>query len=315
MKFLVVSKGQGRFLIALCIGLASGLLCWFALSHIGNGAGDFNWQLRAARDLLAGENPYRYEPGEYNIPYPLPTAFLAIPLAGLPNTLAGGVFFGLSGALLAWLILKESKPWRLLIFLSWNFFFALLYAQWPPLVLCLYFAPAFLPMLWMKPQIALPLALTQRLNPLGVGLTAIVGAASLWSYPSWLWVWLGQISSYQGLLPPLFVLPFGPLILLALLSPRERRTWILILMAAMPQRMLYDQMALLLVAENRREMLFLVFCSWLTFPLLWVYGGWSHLPGSWQRWVLLTLYLPSLAVILFPLARRRLARWKGRNEN
>jgi len=181
---------RARLGIALLIGSLSGLFCGFALSRIGNGAGDFNWQLRAARDLLAGSDPYGSVPGEYNIPYPPPTAMLAIPLAWLPNFIAGGIFFGISSGLLAWLILRKGEPWQLLLFLSWPFY-ALLYAQWAPLVLCLYFAPAFLPMLLMKPQIALPLALTQRPSPLGIGLTLAIGIASLVIYPSWGIVWLG----------------------------------------------------------------------------------------------------------------------------
>ncbi|MBI5950660.1 MAG: hypothetical protein HY865_03285 [Chloroflexi bacterium] len=308
-------RARNSFGVAVLIGILSGLFCVVALSRIGNGAGDFNWQLRAARDLLAGSDPYGYLPGEYNIPYPLPTAMLAIPLVWLPNFIAGGIFFGVSSGVLAWLILQKGEPWQLLIFLSWSFFYALLYAQWAPLVLCLYFTPAFLPMLLMKPQIALPLALTRRPTRLGIGLTLAIGIASLVVYPSWLPVWLGQISTYQGMIPPLLVLPLGPLMLLALLRPRERKAWILLLMAAMPQRMLYDQMALLLVAGNRREMLILVFCSWLSLPALLIYGGWSNLPGGWQFWILLTFYLPALGVLLAPSIREWTARRRVEHAN
>lgn len=148
-----------RFWIALIIGSLCWVICAYALSRIGNGAGDFNWQLRSAHELLAGRDPYRYPPGPYNIPYPLPTVMLAIPLVWLTNFIAGGMFFGVSSGVLAWLSLSKGEPWQLLLFLSWPFFYALLYAQWAPLVLCLYFTPSFMPMLLMKPQIALPLAL------------------------------------------------------------------------------------------------------------------------------------------------------------
>jgi hypothetical protein len=306
---------RARFGIDLIIGSLSGLLCAFALSRIGNGAGDFNWQLRAARDLLAGSDPYRYEPGPYNIPYPLPTAMLAVPLAWLSNFMAGGIFFGISSGILAWLILQKGEPWQLLLFLSWPFFYALLYAQWAPLVLCLYFTPAFLPMLLMKPQIALPLALTQRPSPLGIGLTLAIGIASLIIYPSWPLVWLGQISTYQGIIPPLFVLPFGPVILLALLRYRERKAWLLLSMAAMPQRVLYDQLALLLISNTLREMLILVLCSWISMPALMILGGWYHLPGGWYLWILLTLYLPALGILLAPTLADWVKKWRGRLEN
>jgi hypothetical protein len=242
---------------------------------------------------------------------------LAIPLAWLANFIAGGVFFGISSGILAWLILHNGKPWQLLLFLSWPFLFALLYAQWAPLVLCLYFTPAFLPMLLMKPQIALPLALTQRPNWLGVGLTLVIGIVSLAIYPSWPLVWLEQLSTYQGIIPPLFVLPLGPLILLALLRYQDRRTWLYLLLAAMPQRVLYDQLALLLIADNRREMLILVFCSWISLPALLIFGGWNNLPGGWPLWILLTLYLPTLGIILAPTLvnwiNQRRSKFENRN--
>lgn len=299
-----------RFGIALIIGSLSGLFCIFALSRIGNGAGDFNWQLRSARDLLAGSDPYRYPPGEYNIPYPLPTAMLAVPLAWMSNYVAGGVFFGFSSGILAWLILQKGRPWQLLIFLSWPFFYASLYAQWAPLVLCLYFAPAFLPVLLMKPQIALPLALTQRPTWLGVGLTFVIGIASLVIYPTWPLVWLGQISTYQGIIPPLLVLPLGPLMLLALLRYRDRKAWLLLSMSAMPQRVLYDQMALLLVASDLREILILILCSWISLPVLIIFGGWINLPDGWQLLLLLTLYLPALGILLAPMLGGWIRKWK-----
>lgn len=302
---------RARLGIALLIGSLSGLFCAYALSRIGNGAGDFNWQLRAARDLLAGRDPYGYLPGPYNIPYPLPTAMLAIPLAWLSSFIAGGIFFGISSGILAWVILRKGEPWQLLIFLSWPFFYALLFAQWSPLVLCLYFMPAFLPMLVMKPQIALPLALTQRPSWLGIGLTLVIGITSLVIYPSWPLVWLGQISTYQGIIPPLLVLPLGPFILLALLRYRERKAWLLLLMSAMPQRMLYDQLALLLVASNHREMLILIFCSWISLPALLIFGGWVNLPGGWQLWILLTLYLPALGILLAPMVTGWIKKLRG----
>ena len=296
--------------VALLVGSLCGIFCAFALSRIGNGAGDFGWSLRAARDLLAGRDPYGYPPGPYNIPYPLPTALLAIPLTWLRDVIAGGVFFGMSSGILAWLILSYGKPWQLLIFLSWPFLYASFYAQWAPLILCLYFTPAFLSVLLMKPQTALPLVLTQRPSWLGIGLTFAIGIVSLVIYPSWPLIWLGQISTYQGIIPPLFVLPLGPLMLFALLRYRDRKAWLLLLTAVMPQRVLYDQMALFLIASNRREMLILVLCSWISLPALLIFGGWNNLPGGWKLWMLLTLYLPALGILLAPTISGWIQQWR-----
>ena len=84
---------RSRLWFAVIVGILCGIFCAFALSRIGNGAGDFGWSLRAARDLLAGNDPYGHPPGPSNIPYPLPTALLAIPLTGLKDFIAGGDFF------------------------------------------------------------------------------------------------------------------------------------------------------------------------------------------------------------------------------
>jgi hypothetical protein len=108
-----------------------------------------------------------------------------------------------------------------------------------------------------------------------------------------------QTGTYKGL-PPLFSLPLGPFILLALLKYRDRRAWLLVLFALMPQRVLYDQLPLLLIATNGAEMIFLVFCSWLTLPMLMSSGGWGGLPFSWQFWILLTLYVPGLVLLFLP---------------
>jgi hypothetical protein len=294
-----------RFGIALLIGCLSGLFCAYILSRtrtgVGDfGAGDFGPALRTARDLLAGKDPYGYIPSPYNIPYPIPAALLAMPLTFLKDSVAGGVFFGLSSGTLAWLILSRGNPWQLFLFLSGPFFYASLFAQWSPLVLCLYFSSAFLSVLMMKPQIALPLVLTRRPGWLGISLAVVIGITSLVIYPTWPFVWLGQVSTYQGILPPLFVLPLGPLILFSLLRYRDQRAWLLVLMAIMPQRVLYDQLVLLLVAGNRREILILILCSWISLPALLIFGGWNNLPGGWHLWILLTLYFPALGVFLAP---------------
>ncbi|MBK7454710.1 MAG: hypothetical protein IPJ46_13635 [Anaerolineales bacterium] len=117
------------------------------------------------------------------------------------------------------------------------------------------------------------------------------------------------------MIPPLLVLPLGPLMLLGLLRYRDQKAWLLLLMAAMPQRVLYDQLALLLIAGNRSEILILIFCSWASLPALLIFGGWINLPGGWQLWILLTLYLPALGIFLAPKMVGQIKQWKSKLEN
>src|SRR5262252_764415 len=102
-------------------GIAALYLVYVAL-HPGAGAGDFEFPLRAARLLLAGRDPYLdMVPGVPGAAgaflYPLPTALVAAPFAGLPSAMAGACFIGLSSGLLAY-GLSEAGWWRLLALMS-----------------------------------------------------------------------------------------------------------------------------------------------------------------------------------------------------
>jgi hypothetical protein len=165
--------------------------------------------------------------------------------------------------------------------------------------MAMWFLPALLPLILVKPQIALPLVLTGKISKTGVALTILLLAASLLLYPRWPFAWFAQTGNYRGL-PPLLSLPLGPVLFLALFKYRDRRAWLLILLALMPQRVLYDQLPLLLIATSGVEMGFLVFCSWLTLPVLLTSGGWTNAPMGWQFWIVLTLYVPALMVLLWP---------------
>src|SRR6266545_7371283 len=64
-----------RILISVAIGIATGLLCWAVLARFQQSAGDFNWAIWAARDLLAHRNPYDREMQLY----PLTVAIFGLP--------------------------------------------------------------------------------------------------------------------------------------------------------------------------------------------------------------------------------------------
>ena len=74
-----------RILTSVMIGFASGIFCWFLLSHFHQGAGDFRWAIEAAQDLLAGRNPY----SESQRLYPLPAAWFGLPFVKISPTIAG----------------------------------------------------------------------------------------------------------------------------------------------------------------------------------------------------------------------------------
>src|SRR5664279_1586652 len=128
-----ISPRNRNFVVATAIGVISGILCWAFLHRFQLGAADFNWAQQAARALVSGTNPYANTPLG-TIPYPLPAAILALPFARFPPELAGGLFFGISSALLAFGLIRQD-PQRLLIFLAYPYWAALMTAQWTPLLM------------------------------------------------------------------------------------------------------------------------------------------------------------------------------------
>ena len=285
-----------RIAVSATVGLASGIFCWFLMMHFHQGAADFNWSYDAARHLLAGEDPYAYtKPG--TIPYPLPAVLAAMPFAGLSREVAGAMFFGSSSALLA-LGLVRQNPQRLLIFLAYPYWAALLTAQWTPLLMCAGLFPAACAFSLMKPNIGGPIALS-HLSWKGVIASAALLLASLVWMPRWPLQWTSQLGGYEHFFPFL-VIP-GPLLMAALWRYRDRDALMLTMLSLTPQRWFYDSFVLWLIPKTRRSILATVACSWVVG--IW---RWYHTPSTMEQvglWSVLGFYIPMLVVVL--IRRRR----------
>ena len=258
------------------------------LHHLEQGAGDFNWAVWMARDLLAHKNPYE----RATQLYPLPAGLFALPVAWLPRTLAGAIFYGASSTLMAFGLTRDGYR-RLLVFLAYPFWAGTLTAQWTPLLFAAALFPLLLPATMAKPQIGLPVAVT-RLSKTGVIACLGVLAVSFAVLPRWPWLWIAHFGEYQRFIP-LLIFP-GPLLLLALVRYRDKDAIFLLIAAAMPQRWFYDMLILWLIPKTRKEILVPALISWGAG--IWRY---YHIPHSFTevgRVALLCMYLPMLGVIL-----------------
>lgn len=277
-----------RLFISTAIGLASGVFCWDLMVHVHQGSGDFTWAIQAARDLLAGKNPYATR---WQL-YPLPAAIFGLPFIKMQPEVAAGLFYGISSALLAFGVMQRGI-WHLLIFLAYPYWAGMLSVQWIPLIMSSAFFSWLLPVTLAKPQIGLPVALTHvgRKGTLGCLILVLLSFAIM---PRWFPLWLGQLGGYEHFVP-LLVFP-GPLLVLALLRYRNRDAWFFFLAASMPQRWYYDPFFLWLIPKTRREIVYTAGLSWI--PGIW---RWHHGPHSFTevgRWTVVCLYLPMLAVLL-----------------
>jgi len=277
-----------RLTISFLIGALSSLWCGAILTRNHQGAADFQWCIRLAQHLLSKQPPYD-TPMEQ---YPPPVALLGLPFVAVRGEIAGALFFGISSGLLAFGLTRDGYT-RLLIFLAYPYWAAMVTAQWSPLIAASAFFWWLMPVVLIKPPIALPVALT-HLSRRGIIACAALLALSFAITPSWFWQWPHQLGEYHHFIP-LLVFP-GMLILLALLRLRDNDARLLLLAAAFPQRWFYDAFILWLIPKSRREIVASVGASWLVG--LW---RWSHPPLSFAqvgRWSVVGFYLPMLVITL-----------------
>lgn len=209
-----------RILIATAIGLFYGISGYLRrVTYTGyNQIGDFYWAVYTAQSLLKGQDPYNFVPDAegYLVPYPLPVGLVGLPFVWMSWPIASAIFVALSTGLLAFVSTQGNRLWRLWLFASLPMYVAAMYAQWSPLMLIGWYVPTVAPSLALiKPHIALPIAL-QRLSWRGILIATGIFLISLLVYPLWPLSWLSMLQKYQQFVP-LLALPFGPLLLAALL--------------------------------------------------------------------------------------------------
>jgi hypothetical protein len=277
-----------RILSSALVGLCSGFYCWLLLVHFRLGAADFGAAISAARAILHHQNPYA---AKLQL-YPVPAALFGLPFVALKPAVAGGIFFGISSALLAFGLLRSGYVY-LLIFLAYPYWAAAITAQWSPLLMASSFFPIFMPFVLAKPQIGLPIALT-HFKWHGFAICIAILLLSILLMPNWPAQWKAHFGEYQYFIP-IFVLP-GPLLVLALWRYKDRDAWFFVLAALMPQRWFYDAFILWLIPKTRREIVWTIFFSWGAGIVRWYWTPNSS--AQVGRWVVFFFYLPMLIVII-----------------
>jgi hypothetical protein len=282
----------------LIIGLTAAVLAGMAAYtySFDQGAGDFGWALRAARDLLDGRNPYDRPFGILAIPYPLPAAFIGIPLTPLPDRLAGAFFFGASTGLLVSGLFLKGESWRLLMLAGPSYVYAIWTVQWSPLVTAMALLPALAPLGLAKPHIAIPVLAAKKMDykviVAGISLLYI----SLMLIPNWPLTWLKQIRPFGGENFLLLVMPAGALVLMG-----WKGGWMLLLYTLMPQRPFYDLLALWLLPSNRKQMMILTITAWLSFAAIMYADQWH----VWRTWIALGYYYPLMLMGLYNICTQQ----------
>lgn len=290
-----------RWQVALVAGVVSGLLNGLYLHMVKQLAADFTWAWRGAGLWLNGVNPYQaIQPtGAYPFDdwlyYPFPALLAASPLAGLPAEWAGAVFVGASTGLLMWTLLNQPSetPRDTLLrvgitLCSAPFLFAWMRCQWSMLLAGAVAAPT-LAWLWLaKPNVGLPL-LVAHLSWRRAAWVAGLLALSVVLFPTWPLELVGRVSTHINTVPALTV--WGWVVLAALWHWRTAAGRLLAAQALMPQRLVYDQLALWLLPRTWRQALALSAGSWVGLVLV-VLGLEAH-------WVMAPIFLAALGVLFW----------------
>ncbi len=290
-----------RLAAAIAIGIASALFTAFVFSQPH--PPDFAAWYRGAQVLLSGANPYRLPllstswPFDEPLYYPLPTLLVTLPLAKLSLPVAGALFMGISGALLAWLVSRDGL-WRLWLFGTASYLMACRLGQWSPLLTAVTFLPAAGILAVMKPNLGLAILAYRPTVRAIIGCIAI-GLLSFAILPSWLADWHANLASVIAHPAPIATTG-GPILLLALLRWRRPEARLLLVMACVPQLLFWaDQLPLFLIPRSKPEMMAMVFVSTLAF-LAWflVYGTNRAYVLAAEPFVFWGVYVPCLVMIL-----------------
>ena len=307
---------RARVTAAILVGLACGAFTYALHVRSPQLLGfDFNFHWRAARALVEGHNPYAVIqptgawPFSYIFFYPLPSAFIALPLAWLLPWVASAVAVGASSALLAFATTRDGY-FRLPLFLSAQFMMAASAGAAPAILLTAVIAwPALQWLVVVKPNLGLAAFAAQPTWRAIVGTLALC-AIGLALVPSWPIDWIralfatpgGDVSIVLGHLSPVMV-PGGVLILLALLRWRRPEARMLAVLALVPQTMTFhDVLPTMLVARTFRQSLTLALLSHGAFLLarnaLTTETDMSAMFGRTAPLAVWLMYMPAVALVL-----------------
>jgi hypothetical protein len=300
-----IGERVGRLALVFTICVIAAWFTWI-VANPDMFATDFHYYWYASQAWKSGIDPYSIRPRAAWRPiwplwdrlfYPLPALLVVSPF--VQYTLrAGHIAFVVAGtALLGWR-LSRSALWPLLIFASPGFAMAARLGQWSPYLTFAAITPSAGFLLACKPTLGLGCFAYRPSWRAVTSATAIV-AISLLIMPNWPGEWLSNVGQVRAHPAPIATAA-GPFLALALLRWRQREARMLLIMACVPQLLMFaDQLPLFLVARDRREALFYTLAG-LVVAMIWIPRHYlqAGIVALTAPYVLVGCYLPALWIVM-----------------
>jgi hypothetical protein len=299
--------------LAGALAVAAVVLAWSYARHSAchDELTDVEPILVSTRAMLDGRDPFAaVGPGApFDRPWPQWYPALAfvplIPLARLPLRLAADVFIALSAGWLTFAILR-TRAARAPALASGAFLWALMWRQWSPALVAAALTPPLAGLVVVKPTTGLALLAGSRSRRAAAW--AVVGGVSIAAVafalqPDWISRWLGTFRGWElHFVAPVTRLPFGPLLLLALLRWRRPEARLLVALACIPQtNAVCDVLPLFLVASTFWEAALLAAATHIVgLAQFQVYRtqSFSAYAATSAEWLVVAAYLPCLVMVL-----------------
>jgi hypothetical protein len=293
----------GRAVVVVCIALGAAVVAG-GMAVKPATRQDFAFYYRAAQLWAAGVDPYTVplRSALWPLPdplfYPFPAVLVTWPVHWLPQPVAVALFVGVPAGMLAWRLSRDAL-WPLLLLASPSFVMAAILGQWSPWLVLGMLAPWAAWSFVCKPSLGLA-CLLARPSRDAIAACVVLGALSLFVFPTWPVGWLHALQRLDDGHGPPILRPGGVVLALALLRWRRADARLLLAFACVPQLLFFaDQLPLLLIARERREAAFLLAAGWLA-ALLWYVRDAGHEAAVWfaEPYVALGVYLPALYLVL-----------------
>jgi hypothetical protein len=297
-----------RAALTASAAVTSGLLAWLVWSMPQPQRSDVAQVWAGARALLAHRNPYEdVGPGRtfdwpYPLLYPLTAVLTLAPIASLPLRWVDPLFVAAGFGLYTWAVTASSlRAPALIALISLPALMTLQTSQWSLLVTGAALVPALGFLLVAKPTIGLALfaANPKRTTAIGCALFLIL---SVVVWPGWIRDWRATFATAPHIIAPI-MRPGGVLVLLAFAKWRRADARLLVAMACVPHTTApYETIPLFLIPETWGEAIALWSLAILAYVGQHAMGPYASQNDYWEsgaKWIVLLMYLPSLAMVLW----------------